>query len=61
MDEIIHTSISLKMDEIIHTSTSLKMDATSVSSKADPDILMTVPCSHRVGVYMWGWGTQRHS
>ena len=28
---------------------SLKMDATSVSSKVDPDIVMTDPCSHRVG------------
>ena len=36
----------------IDISSSLKMDATSVSSNADPDILMTVPCSHTVGVYM---------
>ena len=27
-----------------------EMDATSASSKVDPDILMTVPCSHIVGV-----------
>ena len=33
--------------EAIHYS-SLGMDATSVSSKADPDNLMTISCSHRV-------------
>ena len=39
--------------EAIHYS-SLGMDGTSVSSKADPVILMTVPYSQRVGVYMRG-------
>ena len=37
--------------EAIHYS-SLGMDATSLSTKADPDIQMTVPCSHRGGEYM---------
>ena len=37
--------------EALHNS-SLGMDATSVSSKADPDILMAIPYSHRGGEYM---------
>jgi hypothetical protein len=40
---------------------SLKMGATSVSSQADPDILMTDPCSHRVSVCDAGEPNATHS
>ena len=39
-------------NEFIHISSSLEMNNTFVYSKSDPDNLVTVPCSHRVGVYM---------